>query len=327
VRAKTPGFPFFLAPSDAFGASVAGIGDVDGDGVPDLAVGAYMDKEFQPGGGAVYILLLQRPAGAALAARGLVPGGNSPVKVTVKITPGTRGFGDTSLQANAYFGASVAGFRDLDTNFVYSANLWWEPLQEFGGLYSDLSYHETLATRGGGSVTMSRQSGSQFDSSEPEESFIRLSDGTDLTQPGALAPGVSVTDYMIYLATYDAGIKYRGLSLHGEYFLRWLSDIKGTGPIPDERRELFDHGFHIQAGAFVVPKRLELFTRTSHIFGPFGDGAEYSGGFNWFIRGTENWRFGGDITQVINSPAQQLRTGYDAGASGTLVRSQLQTIF
>jgi len=118
VRAKTPGFPFFLAPSDAFGASVAGIGDVDGDGVPDLAVGAYMDKEFQPGGGAVYILLLQRPAGAALAARGLVPGGNSPVKVTVKITPGTRGFGDTSLQANAYFGASVAGFRDLDLDGV-----------------------------------------------------------------------------------------------------------------------------------------------------------------------------------------------------------------
>ncbi|KAM3570220.1 hypothetical protein VYU27_007700 [Nannochloropsis oceanica] len=124
VRATTPGFPFSLAPSDAFGASVAGIGDVDGDGVPDLAVGAYMDKDFQSGGGAVYILLLQRPAGAGQTAgggttiQGSIPEAKSPVKAAVKISPGMRGFGDMSLQAKAYFGASVTGFRDLDQDGI-----------------------------------------------------------------------------------------------------------------------------------------------------------------------------------------------------------------
>ncbi len=107
VHAKTPGFQFSLSPNDAFGVSVAGLGDVDGDGVPDMAVGAYMDKDFQPGGGAVYILLLQ-PLGVPV--RGVVSG-LSPVRAAVKIGPGQRGFGDTSLQRNAYFGASLAGFK------------------------------------------------------------------------------------------------------------------------------------------------------------------------------------------------------------------------
>lgn len=225
------------------------------------------------------------------------------------------------------FNTTSAGFRDLDTNFVYAGNLWWEPLGDFGGLYSDLAFSEKLMTRFGGSVTTSRQSGRQTDNNQPEESFIRLSDGTDLTLAGALAPGVQVTDYSIYLATIDVGMKYQGLSLHGEYFLRWLTDIEGTGPLPTAQTQLFDHGFHVQAGAFVIPKYFELFTRTSTINGPFGGGQEVAGGFNYFFRGTENWRFGCDITYLNDSPAEQIRTGYDAGASGILVRSQLQTLF
>lgn len=225
------------------------------------------------------------------------------------------------------FNTTSAGFRDLDTNFVYSANTWWEPLGEFGGLYSDLAFHENLAVRSGASVTTSRQSTTQFDSQAPEETFIRLSDGTVLTDVGALAPGVQVTDYSLYLATFDLATKYRGISLSGEYFLRWLTEISGDGPISDARRDLFDHGFHVQAGAFVVPKRLELFARSSTVFGPFGDGAEYAGGFNIYFRGTENWRFTFDVTHVVDSPAEQIRTGYNAGATGVLVRGQLQTMF
>lgn len=225
------------------------------------------------------------------------------------------------------FNISSAGFRDLDTNFVYAGNVWWEPLGEFGGLYSDLDCRDKLATRFGGSVTTSRQSGRQVDNNQPEESFVRLSDGTDLTLVSALAPGAQVTDYSIYLATVDAGLKYKGLSLHGEYFLRWLTDIEGTGPLAQPRGTIFDQGFHIQAGVFVIPRYLELFARTSSVDGEFGGGKEVAGGFNYFFRGTENWRFGCDVTYLNDSPAEQIRTGYEAGASGILARGQLQTIF
>ncbi|HBJ35099.1 MAG TPA: hypothetical protein DDZ51_10165 [Planctomycetaceae bacterium] len=225
------------------------------------------------------------------------------------------------------FNTTSAGFRDLDTNFVYSANSWWEPLGDFGAMYSDLDFRDQLAVRTGASLTTSRQSATQFDSQAPEETFIRLSDGTNLTTVGALAPGVQVTDYSLYLATFDAATKYRGVSFSGEYFLRWLADIAGDGPIAGDRRDLFDHGIYVQAGAFAIPKRLEFFARSSAVFGPFGNGSEYAGGFNIFFRGTENWRFCFDVTRVIDSSADQVRTGYAAGATGFLVRGQLQTMF
>ena len=43
---------------DAFGASVANIGDLNGDGVTDLAVGANNDDDLGPQSGAVWILFI-----------------------------------------------------------------------------------------------------------------------------------------------------------------------------------------------------------------------------------------------------------------------------
>ncbi len=43
---------------DAFGASVANLGDLNGDGVTDLAVGANNDDDLGPQSGAVWILFM-----------------------------------------------------------------------------------------------------------------------------------------------------------------------------------------------------------------------------------------------------------------------------
>lgn len=225
------------------------------------------------------------------------------------------------------FNTVATGFRDLDTNFVYSGNLAWEPWGSFGSLYSDLENRDSPAVRLGGSLTTSRQSGTAANSEESEQTTIRLSDGTEINRLGALAPGVVVSDYSLMLANYDIGWKYRGLSISGEYYWRWLTDITGNGPIPGANRDFFDHGFYAQAGKFVVPGRVELLGRTSQIFGEFGDSAEYAVGFNCFPRQNENWRIGFDVTQLVRSSAQQVRTGYEAGASGVMFRMQIQTMF
>ncbi len=52
------GFTGILDNGDLFGTSVASLGDLDGDGVGDLAVGAYIDGDGGAERGAVWVLFL-----------------------------------------------------------------------------------------------------------------------------------------------------------------------------------------------------------------------------------------------------------------------------
>jgi len=90
-----------LANNDRFGSSVAGIGDIDNDGVEDIAVGAFFDDTGNTNRGAVYIILLNN---------------NGTVKATSKIASGTANF--VTLVDLDNFGRSVAGIGDIDNDGV-----------------------------------------------------------------------------------------------------------------------------------------------------------------------------------------------------------------
>ena len=105
ISNATPFLAGSLHPDDEFGASVAALGDLDGDGVPDLAVGAPNDDDVSPahtGGlgidrGAVYILFLTS-SGAP--------------KSVLKLSDLTTGI---SLPGDfERFGASIASLGDPD---------------------------------------------------------------------------------------------------------------------------------------------------------------------------------------------------------------------
>jgi hypothetical protein len=223
------------------------------------------------------------------------------------------------------FNTAAATFRDLDDQLSFSGSFAWEPLGAFGRTYSDLAWSETPVVRVGAGGIWSPQRGVQGDIQTGENAQVRLSDGTIITQRGALTPDVVLNRYNIQLYAIDAAFKYRGLVIGGEYFLRHIDHLGGTGPLSVSR--LFDQGGYAQAGYFIRPERVELYARTSQVTGPYGSGSEWAGGLNYFIGGRPNLRFTFDVSKLNSSPADQERTNYRAGDTGVLFRAQLLSIF
>ncbi len=94
-----------LANDDVFGSGVASPGDLDGDGIDDLAVGAMQTDDGGNNNGAIWIFLLK-------AAGGL----GSPVKSFQKISMLSGGF--TGTLASDEFGSTVAAIGDYDFDGV-----------------------------------------------------------------------------------------------------------------------------------------------------------------------------------------------------------------
>jgi len=90
-----------LADSDSFGFSVANIGDLNGDGVNDLAVGAYSDDGDGSNRGAVHIMFMNT---------------DGSVDSTVEINDTTTN-GPVIISGD-FFGSSVANIGDLDGDGV-----------------------------------------------------------------------------------------------------------------------------------------------------------------------------------------------------------------
>ena len=87
-----------LANNDRFGRAVAGIGDLDGDGIDDIAVGAEKDDDGGTNRGAVYVLMLNA---------------DGTVKAQQKISDNAGGLA-AALDDGDAFGVSVAGLGDLN---------------------------------------------------------------------------------------------------------------------------------------------------------------------------------------------------------------------
>ncbi len=98
----TPMLGAMLDDIDHFGSSIADLGDVDGNGYNDLAVGAKVDDDGGKDRGAVYILFMENGAN---------------IKSIQKISQTQGGFHGT-LPNSSFFGESVARLGDINDDQI-----------------------------------------------------------------------------------------------------------------------------------------------------------------------------------------------------------------
>jgi hypothetical protein len=140
----------------------------------------------------------------------------------------------------------------IDPHLVYSGTVWWKPLGTYGipgtrvrSMYDDYQGQKKPLVRFGASFTKSKENGfSSTAAGNPENNGLFNSDGVNTFATGAFAPGVTVTDVTYRMLAVDWGVKWRGLAVNGQYFLRWLNNFRADGPIPIS--ETFDHGFETE---------------------------------------------------------------------------------
>lgn len=225
-------------------------------------------------------------------------------------------------------GVSAAELDDgLNT---VSGSIWWMPTTgEFGYRegFGDFDHHDRLATTLGTQFTFSREDKqSQSSTDDPENSQIRLSDGTRIFATDAFAPGVQVDQANYYMWASDAGVKYAGFSLEGEYYLRWLGNLNTTGgDAPDDT--FFDHGFQLQASTMLVPKSIQLYATGSKIFGEYGDPWDTSLGLNWFPFKHEHVRVSGEVIYMSASPVGYTAIPLIVGGHGPVFHTNLELYF
>jgi len=134
-----------LEGGDRFGRSVISIGDLDLDGVIDLAVGTRSDDDGGTDAGAVYILFMNA---------------DLTVKSTSKISATSGGLGGNLLEAGDFFGYSLAAPGDLNNDGVQDLTIG-APNDDDGQTDAGCVYHVFLDRTGAvqGSMKISNAAG------------------------------------------------------------------------------------------------------------------------------------------------------------------------
>jgi hypothetical protein len=195
--------------------------------------------------------------------------------------------------------------QELDAKFnTVSAALWWMPTTgEFGPAagMGDFENHQKLATLFGAHYTRSREDAQgQPEVDDFENSQIRLSDGTLLFSPDPFNTGGVIEKATYQMVALNAGMKYRGFHLEGEYYFRWVNDFKTIGTIPVSK--LFDHGFSLQGSAMIIPQVLQAYVTGSKIFGEYGKPWELALGANIYPFDRKETRFNLQALLLNHSP-------------------------
>ena len=214
---------------------------------------------------------------------------------------------------------------DTETFMIH----WLPTTGEFGlyGTFGDYDDHQKVATRLAAHYTHSLEDRQEQPGTNAiENSQIRLTDGSVIFTPDLFGPGIAVERVDFQMMSLDAGIKYRGMSLEGEYYRRWLKNFRGlnTGSIPD----ITNSGYQVQSSAMIVQKYVQAYLSGSQIFGgQFGDASELRAGANWYFVGQRGLRLNAEFIHLNNCPVGYTALPYPVGGNGPVFHVNMEMNF
>lgn len=225
------------------------------------------------------------------------------------------------------FGVSAARLDDR-MNTIAAALTWMPATGEFGPRagFGDFEHHDKLATLFSIHVTSSTEDReNQPGLTSPENTQIRLSNGTTVFTPDALAPGVSVDKLDYRMLAMSAGMKYRGFYLEAEAYRRWLRDFRTTGVLQID--ELTDDGVQLQGSAMLLPTTLQVYAGASKIWGEYGNPWDVALGINWWPWKKRGFRVNAEMLHLENSPVGSNFLPYPVGATGWVFATSAELSF
>lgn len=212
-----------------------------------------------------------------------------------------------------------------------SSSLVWTPTGPFELNFSDegwgdFYHHKNFATRFGFHFSRSDENKeSQPNAEQFENTQLRLSDGTVIFTPDIFGPGVTISDARYQMISLDGAFKYRGYSLEGEYYLRWLDNFRGTNV--QNIAQQFDHGFQLQGTAMLKPKALQLYAGYSKIFGNYGNPWDFRTGLNFFPFRNKVVRWNNEALYLYKSPVGYTSVAFPVGGHGWVYSSTVELAF
>jgi len=213
----------------------------------------------------------------------------------------------------------------LDT---WSMMLAWMPTTgEYGFMksFGDFDKHENPATMFSLHFTTSDEDRQNQPGTEAIDNVqIRLSDGSIIFTPRLFGENISITDVQYKMLSFDAGVKYMGFSLEGEYYLRMLNNFRGFGVEDLPFSEMTDNGFQLQASSMIIDKKLQLYLSGSKIFGDYGNPWDGRFGANWYLFENQAVRVNGEVIYLNNSPVGAFSLPYTVGAKGPVFHLNLE---
>ena len=223
-----------------------------------------------------------------------------------------------------------AGQLDDKLNTLSTALIWLPTTGEFGtaGGFGDFDRHEQAATRFAAHFTRSDEDRQGQPNSDAFENVtIRLSDGNAIFKPGLFGPGIQIENATYQMFSTDVGVKYRGFSLDGEFYWRWVKDLRGGGTEALPFEELTDNGLQLQASGMVLPGTLQGYGGFSKVYGEYGDPWDLRLGLNWFPWHNYVVRWNAEYLHTDRSPVGGLSLPTVVGGTGDTFYSSFQVNF